>query len=120
MVMVLLCASSAARTYIINNSVIAADRISVYRMIYGAVTDAVIVHAADNCFEGLEVLRRISVHLYVADVACVCQIVVWSFNLDFLRCRNREIHRDMEAVCVVSAVRYALDFAVTLAVNTGP
>ena len=76
--------TSALRTGIADDAVIAADRVSVDRMVDGTITDSGIVHAADDLFKGFQVLGRIAVHLDVRDVAGVGKCVIRSLDLDLV------------------------------------
>lgn len=54
-------APSAAGTGVIDNTVITADRISIYRMVDASVTDAGFFHVSYNSFESYKVLSRVTI-----------------------------------------------------------
>ena len=57
--------SVTLRAFIVNDAGVAAARISVNRMVNGAVSDAVFLHTSYNLFEGIKILEGISVKFYI-------------------------------------------------------
>ena len=57
--------ASAFRADIADDTVITADGVTVNRVVDGAVTDTGIVHAADDCFERLEVVSSIAIEFHI-------------------------------------------------------
>ena len=86
-------------------------------MVDRAVSDADFLHVSDDRLECFRVLGCISVELYVADVAGVCQIVIWRLDVEFLECADRIVYRNMERVGVVIPVCDARQLAVFLSVD---
>ena len=109
--------ASAARTYLADDAGIAADRVAVDRMVDRAVADAGFLHRADDRLERLQILRRVTVQLDVADVAAVGERVVGRLQGDLVVGGDIEVHRHMEAVGVVVADGHARDNAVAGAVD---
>lgn len=107
----LACVSAATGANIVNNTIIAAHGVTVYRVVYRAIADACFFHAANNTLKRIDVLANIAVKLYIADVACVCQRMEGCFFLDFLKCADGVINGNMERVCVVVTVGNAGDIA---------
>ena len=96
--------AAAAGTYIVDDAVIAADRIAVYGMVHGAVADAAVVHAADDGLKGLEIMRRIAIHLHIADMAGIREIMIRTLDLDLFCGGNRIVYGNMEAVRIIIAI----------------
>ena len=94
----------------------ATDGVAIDGVVDGAVADAAVVHLADDSFEGVDVLGRVTVELDVGDVAGVAEFMVGGFDFDFLEGGDWVIDRDVEGVGVVFAVVDVLDFAEFFAV----
>ena len=111
-------APSAAGASIVDNSVIAADRISVYRMIDASVTDASFFHVSYNTLKSSQVFGRITVQFYIGNMTGIGKSMVWSFNVDLLKSREMIIDRNMEAVGVVFTVGNSFDNSVSFSVRS--
>ena len=75
----LACMPAAAGTDLVDNPVVAANRISVHRMVDRTVSNAGLFHAADHAFKGIHILADIPVQLHIADMACIGQRVEGGF-----------------------------------------
>ncbi len=109
--------AAAAGTNIVDNAVIAAHRVSVYRVVYRAVADPRFLHAADHAFKGVDVLAHVAVQLHIADMARVGQGVEGRFLPDLFKGVDGIIHRHMEGVGVIIPVRHAGDLSKLLLVD---
>ena len=108
---------SAARAHIIDDAGITADRIPVYRMVYGAVSHAVFLHTADHRFESLRVLRRISVQFHITDMARIGQRMIRTFDPDLFKGAYRIIYRYMERISIVLTIRNSRNLSVALLIH---
>ena len=61
--------TSASRTDIIYNACVSTHRITVYRMVHGTITDALLLHVSDHRFKCLQVLTCVTVQLDIADMS---------------------------------------------------
>ena len=95
---------------------VAADGITVYRVVDGAVAYAAFLHAADNLLEGVKVAEGVAVKLYVADVPCVGEGVVGSLQLYLGESVDVVVYGDVEGIGVVFTVGDALYLAEALLV----
>ena len=86
-------------------------------MVHRAVTDARLLHAADDALKGVDVLAHVPVQLHIADVARVGQGVERRFLLNLLKGADGVVHRDVEGVGVVLPVGDAGDFPKLLLVD---
>ena len=68
-----------ARANIFNNTDVTANRVAVEGVVYGAVTNALLLHKADNRFNGFRVFTGVAVKFHIGDVACVGKGVVRGF-----------------------------------------
>ncbi len=68
-----------ARTNIFNNPDVTANWVAVEGVIYGAVTNALLLHKANNRFNGFWVFTGIAVKFHIGDVPCVGKGVVGGF-----------------------------------------
>ena len=100
----LLFLAVAAWALVVDDAGVAALRVAVYRVIYRAVADALLLHAADYLLECVEVLQRVAVKLDVADVAGIGQRMIGRFDGKFFKRVDGEIYRHMEGVGVVVPV----------------
>ena len=114
---VIVLGAAALRTGVADDAVVAAHRVAVDRMVDRAVAYAALLHVAHNALKGLEVGRRVAVHLDIGDVAGVGQLVIGRFQTDLFRRADGEIDRYVEAVGVVFVVGDALDRAENLAIH---
>ena len=76
----------AARTFVADNSGVAANGIAVYGVVDGAVTNAGLLHAANNLLECIQVLHGITVKLNVGDMTGIGKLMIRSFKLDLIIC----------------------------------
>ncbi len=109
--------AAAAGARVADDAGIAADRISVHRVVYRAVAHPGFLHAADHRFKGLGVFADVAVQLHIADVARVGQGVIRGLQLNFLKGPDVVIDRHMEGICIIIPVGDAGDFAVDLFIN---
>jgi len=80
--------ATATWAMIADDSVISTHRVTIYRVINGSVSDSLFTHESDDFLEGLKVGCRISVHLNIGDMSCICKCMVWCFRADFVKDRN--------------------------------
>ena len=102
---------------IVDNTVIATQRIAVNRVIDRTVPDTVVMHAADNGFKGRKVFGRVAIHFHIAYMAGIGKLVIRPFQLNLLGSFDRLINRYMEGICIIIFIRYAGDFSVQLLIN---
>ena len=114
---VLVLGAAALRAHVLDDAVVAADGVAVDRMVHRAVAHAAFLHVTDDRLERLEVVGRVAVKLDVGDVAAVGQRVIRRLDGDLVEGRDVVIHRHVEPVGVVVAIRNAGDHAVALAVD---
>ena len=82
MIFVLITAIRAAMLF--DGTFIAADIAVVGGMVNAAIADIIIVHGHDNGRERLNVLLSFAIELDIGNISCVSQVVIRSFELDFL------------------------------------
>ena len=82
MIFVLIAAIRAAMLF--DGTFIAADIAVVGGMVNAAIADIIIVHGHDNGRERLNVLLSFAIELDIGNISCVSQVVIRSFELDFL------------------------------------
>ena len=97
----------------------ATDRVAVYWVVDRTVADATVVHFADDGFESGDVLRWIAIEFDVGDVTGVTEIVVRSFDFDFLESGDWIIYRYVEGISVEFSVGDTIDFAEFFAIDLG-
>ena len=110
-------AAAAARAGIADDAVKAADRVAVDRVVDGAVADAALAHEAHDLLECWQILQRVAVHFNIGDVPAVRQRVIGRLDAELVKGGDRIIHRHMEAVRVILAVRHAGDHAEALGIH---
>ena len=93
---------------------VAADGVTVYGVVDGAVAYAAFLHAADNLLEGVKVAQGVAVKLDVADVACIGEGVVGSLQLYLGESVDVVVYGDVEGVGVVFTVGDSLYLAEAL------
>ena len=102
--------------FVFNNAGVAADRVTVNRVVYGKVAHVGIVHGTNQSLEGLHILGRVSVHFHLSDVARSFQLVVRGLDADFIQSLNVVVYRHMGAVGHIISVGNSRNFAKFLAV----
>lgn len=100
----LLLPAVAAGALVVDYSGVAAARVAVDRVVDCAVADTLLLHAADDLLERVEILERIAVKLDVADVTAVGEGVIGRLQLDLAERADVVVYRDMEGVRVVIPV----------------
>ena len=75
-----------------NNTSITTNWISVYCMIYSKVTNVVVICILDYLLKCLDILSRVSVHLYIADMSTIFKFMIRSLYVYFLKRRYRIIY----------------------------
>ena len=108
----------ALRALIINDSRVSAARVSVNRMVDGAVSDSGFLHASYYLFERIKVLKWVSVKFNVGNMSAVGKFVIRSFQSDLFESIYRVVYRNMETVCVIVSVRNARDDSVFFFVDS--
>ena len=103
--------TAATGANITDDTHITADGVTVNGVVDGAVADAEVVHAADDGLEGFHILCGVAVQLHIADVTCVTQSVVGSFQTDLVVSGDGIPYGDMERVGVVLTVGDAGELA---------
>ena len=93
--------SVAHRAFVVDNAVVTANWVAVYGMVHRAVANSTFFHIANHLFKGIQILGGVSIHFNVRDMACIRQSVIWCFYFYLLKCRNRIIYWNMEAVGIV-------------------
>ena len=94
---------------IINDAGIAADRVTVNRMVDGTIADTTFLHVTDNRFKGIQILCRVTIQLYIADMTAIGQLMIWCLKLNFPERSNRIIYRYVEGIGIVIPVCYTLN-----------
>ena len=74
----------AVRALVLDESRVAADGVAVDGVVDGEVAHVRVVHGADDFLEGLDVLRRVAVHLDVGDMPCVLERVIRCLDADLI------------------------------------
>ena len=97
----------------------ATDWIAVNWVVDGAITDILIVHFANNGFEGGDILRWITVEFDIGNVTSITEVVIGTFYFNFFKSRDGIINRYVERIGVKIAVGDAFDDAELFAVNLG-
>ena len=110
--------SVASRTFIVDDSSITADRIPVHWMVDGTVSNAVLLHAADDTFKRIQIFSQISIQFHVGDMSCIGQRMIWSFDLDLIEGRQIVVNRNMERIRIVFSVSDTFYCSVFFSVNT--
>lgn len=106
----------AMRAFVFDDAGVAADWVTVNRMVDGEVTHIGVVHSTDYILECFDVFGRVAIHLDVGNMTSIFECMVRCLNADFIDGFYRIVYRDMTGVRHVVAVRNALDDAVFLAV----
>ena len=88
-------------------------------MVDRAIANARFFHFANDGFEGLDILGRITVKLNVSNMASITESVIWSFDLDLIKGGDRVVNWDVEGVSVEVTIGDARDFAIFFFVNFG-
>lgn len=109
--------AAALWAFIADDAGVAADGITVDRMVDRAVADSGFLHAADSVFKRLKIRLSVAVKLDIADVSAVGEGVVWSFPFDLVEGGELVVNRDMEAVRIIRTVGDAFYDAVFLRVD---
>ena len=102
--------------FVFDNARVAADRVTVNRMVDGEITHIGVVHSADYVLECFDVFGRIAIHFDIGDMTSIFKRMVRRLNADFIDGFYRIVYGNMTRVRHVIAVRNALDDAVFLAV----
>ena len=110
--------SAAAWTSLADNTCVSAARVTVNRVVDSAIAYSRLLHAAYDLFKSTKIFKRITVKLDIADVTCVCKLMVRSFDLDLFKCTYGIVNRYVERVCIVFTVCNALDDTILLSVHT--
>ncbi len=114
---IMFVASTARASITFDNAGVATDRVAIDWVVDGAITDARFLLVADDSYESIDNLRRIAIHFYISDVASITEFVVRSFFVDFLKCANLVVDRNVEGVSVELAIGDAFELAVFFAVD---
>ena len=64
--------TSAFGTRVVDDAIVAARRVPVHRVVDGTVTYAAFLHAANDGFEGGEILGWVAVQFDIGDVSGIC------------------------------------------------
>ena len=110
--------SSALRTDVsFDHTAVSATRITVDRMVDAAITDVVLLHAANDRLKGFQVIARIAVHLYIGDVPAVGERMIRSLQTDLVKGADMVIDRNVERVRIIFTIRDAFQLAEDLLVD---
>ena len=60
-------------------------------MIDASVTNTSFFHVSYNTLKSSQVFGRITVQFYIGNMTGISKSMVWSFNVDFLKCREMVI-----------------------------
>ena len=82
-------------------------------MVDRTVANALLFHATDDPFKGVQVLRGVSIHLNIADMTGVGQGVIRCFNGNLVIRGDGIIHRHMERIGVVIPVGNPLNNSIS-------
>ena len=94
----------AAWALVVYDACEAAYRVSVYRVVDGAVAYAALLHASYHLLESVQILARISVKLNIRYMSAVGQCMIRSLKLDLIESTYVIVNRYMERVGVVFSV----------------
>ena len=81
-------------------------------MIYRAVTYSGVFHISDYLFEGVKILKRISVQLYIGNMSSVGEFMIRSFYLYLVKGVYIVIYGNVETVGIIVSIRNSLYDAV--------
>ena len=73
-------------------------------MVDASVADASFFHVSYNSLESCKVFSRITIQFYIGNMTGIGKSMIRCFNIDFLKCREMIIYRNMETVGVVFTV----------------
>ena len=104
--------SVTARAFVVYDTCISANRVSVHRMIDGAISHAAFLHASYHLLECVQILAWVSVKLHIRYMTAVGERVIRRLQLDFIKSIDIVINRYMEGISIVFPVRNAFYYSV--------
>ena len=109
--------SAAFGANVVDDAIVAAERVAIDRVVDGSVSDALLFHMADDLFEGIRVLGDIAIDFDIGDVSTGRQGMIRRFDVDLAEHADRIVDRDVEGIGVVISVGDALKLAIVLLVD---
>jgi len=110
--------SSAFGAFVADYSGESAFRVTVNRVVDGAVADSGFLHAADYLLESVKVLLGVAVKFDIGYMTRIGKSMVRRFSLNFIECVDGVIYRNMEGVCIIIPVGDAGDLSEFFGVHT--
>ena len=86
-------------------------------MIDWAIANAHLLHMADNCLEGFDIIAWVAVKLNIGNVSSITEFVVRSLLVNLVEGTDVVIDRYMEWISVELAVRHSLDSAIVFTIH---